>query len=67
MLTEAGLKPLSCRNISGLFAPVALFGIGGRLFWKVAFSIENILQRTAPWLFNYYVLLAARKEQPGGW
>lgn len=65
MLREAGLEPVCRRKISGLFAPLALAGFGGSRAWKAAFALEDLLQRRAPSLFSYYILLAARKDGPG--
>ena len=63
MLEESGLAPILLRNISGLFAPLALFGVGGRALWNVLFPIENAFQRICPFLFNYYVMLVAQKPE----
>ena len=63
MLAEARLEPFYCRNISGFFAPLALFGIGGARIWMYFDRIENLFQKICPFLFNYYVLLSARKPE----
>ena len=63
MLESAGLQPFLCRNISGFFAPLALSGIGGPGLWKILSRLEDKLQRYCPWLFNYYVLIGARKPE----
>ena len=61
MLEEAQLEPIVSRNISGFFAPLALLGVGGPRTWRLLDTLEDMFQATVPWLFNYYVLLAARK------
>ena len=63
MLAEARMEPFYCRNISGFFAPLALLGIGRVRIWKFFDRIENLFQGTCPFLFNYYVLLSARKPK----
>jgi ubiquinone/menaquinone biosynthesis C-methylase UbiE len=61
MMREAGLQPIDCKSISGLFTPLALTGAGGPTLWRALGAIEDILQACAPILFNYHVVLTARK------
>lgn len=63
MLSRSKLKLSHCLNVSGLFAPLALFGIGGILLWNFIDRIENLLQKYCPVIFNYYILLVAIKPE----
>lgn len=63
MIAEAGMELFHRQNISGFFAPLALFGIGGPIVWNFFSVIENLFQKLCPLLFNYYILLAARKPE----
>ena len=64
MLEKEGFKINECKNISGLFTPLALTGFGGLRIWKFLIAIEDILQRRCPFLFNYHVMLTAKKQLP---
>ncbi|MEW6443461.1 MAG: class I SAM-dependent methyltransferase [bacterium] len=61
MLQEAGLQTSLQKDISGLFVPLALTGLGGRRLWLLLNRIEDLLQSLCPFLFDYHVLLVARK------
>lgn len=63
MLSRSKLKLFHCLNISGLFAPLSLFGAGGNHLWKIFDGIENLLQKYCPIIFSYYILLVAIKPK----
>lgn len=62
MLVQSGFQNIIVSNISGLFTPMALTGMGKPALWRVLFFIENILQRFVPGLFNYHVMIVAKKN-----
>ena len=61
MLEKSGFNIANQLNISGLFTPLALTGMGSPALWNFLFSIENKLQKSCPSIFNYHVMIAAEK------
>ncbi len=61
MLEEAGMSYERTFYISGLFTPLSHANLGGRRTWFICDLIENLLQKIAPKLFNYHVILTAVK------